>query len=325
MKVDKVFVTGINGLLGTNLTFKLIEKGYFVTAIIRKKNNFIKPKLKNLKLVEGDLLDLKKMADAMKGCRYVVHAAAITSQRLLKLSDYYQANVLGTENIIKACFQTKIEKLIYIGTANTYGYGGLHDLGDECKSMMSPFTKSLYAMSKKRAQQIIDNAVTKLNITTVSPTLMLGAYDTKQSSGKIIQMALNKRFVFYPSGGKNFVHVADVVTAIIKAFDIKKSGQKFIIANENLTYKEFYNKMIRINNQKTALLLIPDSLLFILGLIGDFFRLLKFKTDVSSVNTRILIVKNYYTNEKAKQELHLNFTSIDKAISDWLDFYNRKI
>ncbi|GAB7088560.1 NAD-dependent epimerase/dehydratase family protein [Marinifilum fragile] len=323
--MDKVFVTGINGLLGTNLTLMLIEKGYFVTGLIRKKSNFLKPELKNLKLVEGDLFDLEKMTDAMKGCKYVVHAAAITSQRLLKLSDYYQVNVLGTENIIKACFKTEIEKLIYIGTANTYGYGSLSNPGDECKSMMAPFTKSLYVVSKKRAQQIVDNAATRLNITTISPTFMLGAYDTKPSSGKIIRMALNKRFVYYPSGGKNFVHVADVAKAIIKAFDLKMSGEKFIVANENLTYKEFYHKMILINNQKTALILIPDSLLLILGLIGDLLRLLKFKTDVSSVNTRVLTTKNYYTNEKAKRELNLNFTSVDKAISDSLNFYNQRI
>lgn len=323
--MDNVFVTGINGLLGTNLAFMLIEKGFFVTALIRKKSNFIKPDLKYLKLVEGDLSDFKKIADEMKGCRYVVHAAAITSQRLLKLSDYHQVNVQGTENIIKACIQTKIEKLIYIGTANTFGYGSLYEPGDECKPMIDPFTKSFYAVSKKKAQEIIDTATTKLNITTISPTFMIGAYDTKPSSGKIIQVALNKCFVMCPSGGKNFVHVADVAKAIIKAFGLKQSGQKFILANENLSYKEFYKKVFLINNQRTVLILIPDTLLLILGVIGDLFRLLKFKTNISSINTNILRIKNYYTNKAAKQELDIKFTSVAEAISDWLDFYNQKL
>ncbi|WP_321514971.1 NAD-dependent epimerase/dehydratase family protein [Marinifilum fragile] len=323
--MDKVFVTGINGLLGTNLAFMLIEQGFYVTALIRRKSNFVKPELKNLRLVEGDLSDLNKIIDEVKGCRYVVHTAANTSQGLLKLKDYHQTNVQGTKNIIKACIQNNIEKLIYIGSANTYGYGSLADPGDECKPIKAPFTKSLYAISKKQVQDIIDKETARLNITTISPTFMLGAYDTKPSSGKIILYALNKRFVFYPSGGKNFVHVADVAKAIIKAFALKQSGEKYILANENLSYKEFYKKMVFINSQKTVLIRIPDYLLLAIGLIGDLFRILKFKTNISSVNARILIINNYYNNKKAKQDLGINFSSVDKAIYDSLNFYNNTL
>lgn len=323
--MDKVFVTGISGLLGTNLVIMLIERGYFVTGLIRNKSNFLKPIHRNIKLIEGDLFDLKKITNGMEGCKYVVHTAANTSQRLLKLSNYLPTNVIGTENIIKACIQTKVEKLIYIGTANTFGYGNLFELGNESKIMQAPFTKSFYAISKKRAQTIIDKSTNKLTITTISPTFMIGAYDTKPSSGKIIQLALNKRFVFYPLGGKNFVHVADVAKAIIKAFDIRQSGNKYIIANENLTYKEFYKKLFLINNQKTTLIPIPNYLLFILGLIGDFLRFFKIQTNISSTNLRILTKNSYYTNETAKNELNMKFTPITDAISDWLEFHNHKL
>ena len=202
--------------------------------------------------------------------------------------------------------------------ANTYGYGGILAPGDETLPMKSPFTKSLYALSKNQAQQIIDKAASQLNITTLSPTFMLGTYCSKLGSGSIIAMALNKRFVFYPSGGKNFVHVCDVAKAIIKAFELKQSGQKIIIANENLSYKDFYSKMIFLNNQKSKLILIPNFLLQFIGFAGDFLRFLKIETNVSSVNTKILTINNFYTNKKAKQELNIDFTPINSIIIDSL-------
>ncbi|TRX71449.1 NAD-dependent epimerase/dehydratase family protein [Carboxylicivirga sp. M1479] len=322
--MDKVFVTGANGLLGTNLTLLLLQQGYSVIALVRRKSSFIKPNLDKLTLVEGELLDGEKLKNVTQSCRYLVHIAANTSQNLLKLDDYYEANIQGTENVIQACIHNNIKKLIYVGTANTYGYGSLDEPGSESNPMKHPFTKSLYAMSKKQAQDMVDKASSQLNITSISPTFMLGSYDTKPSSGRIILMALNKRFVFYPSGGKNFVHVCDVAKAIIKAFDIKASGQKFILANENLSYKAFYKKVLSLNKQKTSLIYMPDILLRIIGLLGDCCRSLRIKTDASSANTKALTICNYYSNKKAKNDLNMEFTSIDKAIADSLKYFNQK-
>ncbi len=322
--MENVFVTGANGFLGTNLIVQLIEKGYCVYALVRDKKNFINSNFINLTLIEGDLSDSENLAVQMKGCQYVVHIAANTSQNLLKLEEYYYTNVLGVQNIIDACIENKIQKLIYIGTANTYGYGNAPNLGREEYPMKYPFTKSLYALSKNQAQEIIDKATTRLNITTISPTFMIGAYDSKPSSGRIILMAMDKRIVFYPSGGKNFIHVSDVARAIILAFSLKKSGQKYILANENISYKDFYKKVISQNNQKTTLVPIPDFLLCIVGLFGDFIRQFGVKTDVSSINTKVLTLNNFYTNRKAKQDLDIKFTPIEQAIDDSLNYFNNK-
>jgi len=322
--MDNVFVTGANGLLGTNLVLKLTEQGYGVYALVRNKKSFFNPGLKNLTLVEGDLSNPKQLTEQIKECKYVVHIAANTSQKLLKLEDYYATNVLGTQNIIEACIGNQIKKLIYIGTANTFGYGSKSAPGKEDSPMRNPFTRSLYALSKNQAQKFVDKSATQLNITTISPTFMIGAYDSKPSSGRIILMALNKRFVFFPSGGKNFVHVSDVVNAIIKAFDLNQSGQKYILANENMSYKDFYRKVISLNNQKTTLIPIPNFLLRFIGLIGDFLRCFGVRTDISTVNTKVLTVNNYYSNEKAKKELNIKFTPIERAIVDSLVFFNRR-
>ena len=155
----------------------------------------------------------------------------------------------------------------------------------------------------------------------VNPTFMLGAYDTKPSSGKIILMAWRKKMVFYPPGGKNFVHVEDVAKGILMAIYKGRNGDKYILSNENLSFRDFFQKVNQNSRQKPLMIRLPAPLLNVLGHVGDVFRYLNIKTSLSSVNTRILCINNYYSNKKSIDVLGLSYQSVDKAIDDAIDYF----
>ena len=322
--MKKVFVTGANGLLGTNLIIQLLEENYRVKALVRNTSNFKLISNEKVQVIEGNLGNLKVLNEQINDCEFVVHIAANTNQNLLLLENYYEDNVKGTRNIIAACKTNPVKKLVYIGTANTFGYGDLTKPGDERKPMRSPFTKSYYAQSKQQAQELVDSESYAVNVTSICPTFMIGAHDTKPSSGKIIVMFMNKKMFFYPSGGKNFIHEKDVVQGIIRAMNLPESGGKYILSHENLSYHQFFRKVAALNHQKTCFIPIPNFLLYFLGLIGDGIRFMGIKTSLSSVNTKILTIKNYYSNQKAKTELGISFTPIDNAIIDAINYFNKK-
>ena len=194
----------------------------------------------------------------------------------------------------------------------------------ESKPMRYPHTQSLYAQCKAEAQKCIDTASSKINTVTLSPTFMVGANDTKPSSGKLILAVLNKKVAFYPSGGKNVVAVNDVVHGIIRAFSLKESGHKLILANENLSYKTLFKKIIEQNKQHTLLIPIPDLLLYALDFLGDILRFFKIKTNVSSTNLAVLRINNFYDNSKAMNELNMGFTPIEGAIQEAIFYFNEK-
>ncbi len=320
--MKKVFVTGANGLLGTNLVEVLLSYGFSVVALVRQRKSFVLPSTSNLELVEGSLADIDFLESKISGCCNVVHVAANTSQKMTKLKDYYPANVRGTQNIVEACLRCNVRKLVYVSTANIFGFGSKEIPGDEDTPMRYPFTKSLYALSKKAAQDIVDNVSLELNVTTVCPAFMLGAYDVKPGSGRIVKRALSKRIIFYPPGGKSFIHVRDVACLIVKAFDIKNSGDKILLCNENLTYKEFYKKLFVLSSQKSILVLVPAFLLKMAGFIGDIIRRFGFKTELSSVNMEALCVNNFYSNKKAKKIFGGIFTSLDDALVDTIRYFD---
>jgi dihydroflavonol-4-reductase len=320
--MKKVLVTGISGLLGTNLTETLIENNYFIKGLIRDKTKFEGKNHLNLELHQGNLFD--DLTSALNDVDYVIHIAAETNQNLIYYRDYQKTNYDATIQLFNAATYCKVKKFIFVSTANTLGFGSLTDLGNETKKIKSPFTSSFYAKSKLETEEYLLQKSDEMEVLIVNPTFMLGAYDTKPSSGRIILMGWKKKILFYPPGGKNFVHVKDVASGIIKSLEKGKNKEKYILANKNLSYFEFFEKLNLIANQNPIMIKIPKPVLIGLGYLGDAIRLLKIKTSISSTNMRALCIDNFYSNEKSIQELGINYRHTEVAINDALKYFESK-
>jgi len=298
--MKRVFVTGITGFLGANVLLKLLKDGYFVIALVRKKDNYLGEENENLQLIEGDLFT--DISSFLKDVDYFIHIAAETNQNLLNYEDYKKINYEATVHLFSQSVACGVKKFLFVSTANTLGFGNLEQLGNEEIRQQYPFNQSFYAKSKLETENYLlqNNDLTQVII--LNPTFMIGAYDTKPSSGKIIFWGWKKKIIFYPKGGKNFVHAEDVADGILKAIEQGKNGEKYILANENLKYKEFFQKLNSLTNQKPIMIPIPDFILILIGFAGDFLRFFKIKTNLSSVNMKdlgliiFILIKSQSTN-----------------------------
>ncbi|REC79864.1 dihydroflavonol 4-reductase [Chryseobacterium elymi] len=320
--MKKVFVTGATGLLGTNTIIKLLQYDYYVTALVRKKSSWMGEENENLRLIEGDLFS--DISEHLHGVDAVIHIAAETSQALLHYKDYKKTNYDAVVHLFAQTVSARAGKFLFVSTANTLGYGNPVALGNEKAPQLYPFTCSYYAQSKLETENYLLRQNRETKVMIVNPTFMIGAYDHKPSSGKIIFWAWKKKFVFYPKGGKNFVHAEDVAEGIIKAIENGKNGEKYLLANENLTYKEFFRKVNTITKQAPVMIPIPNSGLVVLGIIGDVLRKLKIKTSLSSPNMKALRINNYYSNRKSSEDLEVRYQTVDKAVKDAIHFFERK-
>ncbi|MGK6351544.1 NAD-dependent epimerase/dehydratase family protein [Parapedobacter sp. DT-150] len=316
-----VLVTGANGLLATNTILALLARGYGVSGLIRNPNKFLLPPQDGLQLVVGDITDPNALERAMEHCDYVIHCAATTEQSLLHYEDYHRINVAGTEHVIQAALKHQVKKIVYVSTANTCGYGSLDQLGDETTPMKSPFKQAWYAKSKREGENRILAARGQIDVTVVNPTFMLGPYDGKPSSGAIIRLGYGKRLVFHPPGGKNFVNVADAALGVVNALEQGKNGEVYLLAGENLSYREFFRKLAQQTGSRPVLIALPKALLLPLGYLGDLLRAVGIKTALSATNMKILCVQNYYTNHKAQRELGVTFHPIDQGIASAVDWF----
>ena len=107
----KVFLTGSTGYVGHQLAIKLANQNLKVVALVRDLNSEKIPNHKNILPVQGDVCDYESVEKNIKDCTYVFHTAAYTNLKNKRLDNFYNTNVVGTENILTASLKHKIKKV----------------------------------------------------------------------------------------------------------------------------------------------------------------------------------------------------------------------
>lgn len=322
--MKKVLVTGANGFLGSNVARELYRNGYDVKLMMRASSSAEVINDIPCEIFYGKINDAADVNKAVAGCDFVVHTASVTQQWAIKPEEYEQVNIAGTKNIVQACLAYDIKKLVHVSTANTFGPGNKYHAANELSAFRFMKVNSPYINTKYIAQQYVLEQVIqkKLPAVIVNPTFMIGEYDSKPSSGQIILYGMNKRFLFFPPGGKNFVHIRDVSRGILNALENGINGECYLMAGENLSYKNFFKLLADVSGQKQILIPIPPAALKIGGLAGSFigaFRKTAVKLNYASGS--MLCLHNYYSGEKSEKELQVKYTPVKTAIANALTWF----
>ena len=323
----KILVTGANGLLGHHVVMQLLERKYDVRIIVRSTKDICFD-LNKVEVELGNFTESSVFRKAAIGCDAVIHIAAVTATNLLNYHDYVPVNLDANRIIIEVCNHLNINTILFVSTTNTIGYGTNDSCSDEKSPFQFPFTQSYYARTKLEAEKIYENAAiapksdSEIHIVIIHPAFMIGAYDVKPSSGKLMLMGYKKRLMLVPRGGKNFVATADVATAICNALTMGSNGEHYLATGINLSFKEFYEIQSRLGGYKQSIIELPDIVLKIAGKIGDMLQLIGIRTDLCSRNINQLLIREYYCNNKIVSSLRMPQTPIESAITNALDWFN---
>ena len=321
----KVLVTGANGLLASNLVRELLIAGYEVRGLVRENSNLLPLKKTGIELFKGDISNPGDVHKAIAGCNIVVHAAARTTQWPTHFQAYKKENVDATRLLLDEAVRMSIERFIFVSSANAFNPGSLTDPGTE-QSSFNHAGKSGYMVSKYQAQKLVLDEFhhSGLHTLVVNPTFMLGKYDAKPSSGQIILMAQGKILMGCPRGGKNFVHVADAARGIVNAITLGKPGECYLLANENLSYYEFFSRLRQVTGTPRRLFRLSADVIRTGGTLGTIYSKLTSGTvKLDRINAELLCTDNYYSPGKAVKELKMPQTPVSKAIEDSLEWFGQ--
>lgn len=320
-----MLVTGANGLLGSNTIEALLKDGYEVVAFVRKNANLVALSGLNCTIFKGDISNSKDLQQALKGCEFVIHSAARTEQFPSNLAAYQTINIDSTQLLVECCKLHSIKRLIYVSTANCFTNGTLLKPGNENSQFMPWLEKSGYAYSKYLAQEFILNEVktNQFPAIVVAPTFLLGARDSKPSSGQLVLHGLKKRIVFYPPGGKSFIDASLAAQAIVNALAKGKNGECYLLAGENVSYKDFFKHVRKVSRKKQILIGIPRWLISVTGyLFSAFENILRISLPFNRTTQKLLCLPNYFSHRKATKELDLHHTKIDDTLRNTIDWFN---
>ena len=324
--LPRVLVTGANGFLGRHLVAELLGRGYPVRALVRPggAGSAALPPLAALPL-EVCELDLARvvrkneLAAAISGCGAIIHAAALAQVNPARSRAVWAANLGGTEQVLHLARQGGVGRLVYVGTANVFGFGSKENPGDETQPYQGRRYSLDYMDSKRAATDRVLRAVAReqLPAVLVHPTFMLGPGDARPTSGALLLELRAGRLPGYPPGGKNYVHVRDVAVATVNALTLGRVGESYILGNENLSYREAFGLMAEIMGVGPPRWPVPAALANFYGAACDLKARLTGRP--AQVNSAMVAVANdghYFTPQKARLELSLPQTPTPQAVAD---------
>jgi dihydroflavonol-4-reductase len=321
-----VLVTGANGFLGRHLVAELLRRGYPVRALVRPGGaaSPALPPLQSLpiEVCELDLAQVVRKAalvDTIGGCGAIIHAAAVAQVNPARSRAVRDTNIHGTEQALRLARKGGVERLVYVGTANVFGFGSKQRPGDETQPYAGRRYGLAYMDSKRAATDRVLAAVAReqLPAVLVHPTFMLGPGDARPTSGALLLALHAGQLPGYPLGGKNYVHVQDVAVATVNALTQGRVGESYILGNENLSYKEAFELISKVLGVASPRWPVPPPLANFYGAICDLKAFLTGRpAQVNSAMTAVANDGHYFTAQKACYELSLPQTPVSQAVAE---------
>ena len=318
----KVFVTGGTGFIGANLIRLLLQNNYAVRVLVRPESNLDNLKNLEVEIVEGNLTDAN-LSQSLKGCKILFHCAAHYSlwQRDRLLLEQY--NIIGTRNILASARQAGIERTIYTSSVAAIGVKPGVAVNENYQSPVENLV-GYYKKSKYWAEQEAQNAV-KLgqDIVIVNPSTPIGPWDIKPTpTGDLILRFLRRKMPAYVNTGFNFIDVRDVAQGHLLALEKGKTGERYILGNQNLTLKQFLDLLSEITGlpapEKTIPVWLPLGIAWVDEMI---LANLGKKPSLPLDGVKMSRQPMYYNPSKAVQELGLPQSSIKTALKDAVNWF----
>ncbi len=242
----QVFITGGTGFLGSYIIKELVEKGYSVIALRRSKKipaylpSFI---FENVEWIDGDILDVVILEEAMKNANAVIHAAAHVSFNKSDRQVMYQTNIEGTANVVNAAIENNIPRFIHISSVAAVGRTINGELVTEEKKWEESSTNTHYGKTKYGGEMEAWRGMGEgLSLVVVNPSTVIGYGDWNNSSCKLFKNVYDT-FPWYSNGINGFVDVEDVARAIVLLMETSISNERFIINGDNWSFRKLFNSI----------------------------------------------------------------------------------
>ncbi|MCK4569125.1 MAG: NAD-dependent epimerase/dehydratase family protein [Bacteroidales bacterium] len=246
-----IFVTGGTGLAGSHLLLELTAQGKNVRALRRKSSNtdFVRHvfnayakdperQLGMIEWVEGDVLDIYSLEDAMEGVTQVYHNAAVVSFSPRQKELVHRVNVEGTANMVNTALNKGVKKLCHLSSIAALGRAKQDGITDESTTWITSRYNSHYAISKYNGEREVWRGTAEgLDAVVVLPSIILGLADINNGSMQLFKTIL-RGIPFYTPGTNGYIDARDIARAQIFLMESKVKNEKFVVSAENLGYRE---------------------------------------------------------------------------------------
>lgn len=320
----KVFVTGGTGFIGGEVVRQLRARGDEVVCLARSAEKGAKLTELGCQLVVGDLGDEAAIRRGTEGCDGVVHAAAMYEVGIpaKQRPAMYEANVRGTERVLRAALEAKAPKVVYVSTVGVFGNTRRKVVDETYEHPGKEFT-SYYEETKLEAHRIAKRMIAEegLPCVIVQPGGVYGPGDTSQVADLLEQFLAGKMPLLpFPELGICLSHVEDVAGGILLALDRGTPGEAYVISGPVTTMRDAIETVAGLTGRKAPKHAMPVGLIKAMTPIGPLVG----KLMGQPPNLRELIssadgVTFWASHEKASRELGYSPRGMEEGLRQTLE------
>ena len=319
-----VLVTGVSGFVGSAVARALAARGTRVRGLIRESSP--RANLTDFpgELVEGDLRDAEAVARAMVGVRHLFHVAADYRLWAPDPEEIVRNNAATTRIVMEAALAAGVERVVYTSSVATLKPrdGGP---ADESRAAAPDQVVGAYKRSKVVAERLVEDMVAKrgLPAVIVQPSTPIGPRDVRPTpTGRIIVEAANGRMPAFVDSGLNLVHVDDVATGHLLAFDKGRVGARYILGGQDVMLGDMLAEIAAIVGRKPPTIRIPRAPLFPLAWVNEqVARVTGGDPFLNMDSLRMAKHRMFFTSARAEAELGYRARPHREALADAIAWF----
>lgn len=297
----KVLVTGSTGFIGSKLVKRLLQEGWQVRCLVRKKQTHIR----KLEYIFGDLSDPTSLAKACKGVDIVFNLAAVLPHHNLPASEYFKTNYEGVKNILQASVKSKVKRVVHVSTVGIFGSTDNSIVDEKSKHR----TNDPYSESKEAAEKLIAEYIKakKIAIVIIRPTLAYGPGDIRPGFSDLFKFIWKRIFILVGSGENYFhtIYIDNLIDALLLAATKKEAiGEDFIIGDDPCPkMKEVVFAISKAERRLIYPFFIPVVIARVIGIFFDISSKLGIPKILNSRRVKFITENRRFSINKAKNIL----------------------
>lgn len=257
---DLVLVTGAGGFLGRHLVAALRQGGARVRTLGRRHRPELEPW--EVEQHQGSVTEPGDVARAVEGVDAVYHLAGIVSREPKDRGAMYGVHVRGTRNVLQACRDAGIDRVLHVSTSGTVAVSERPDFvaTEESPIAWDIIRKWPYYESKAFAEkEVADFVAAGLPVRMARPSLLLGPGDVEGSStGDVVKFLCGDIKAALP-GGVSAVDVRDVAAILPTLLDRGEPGVGYLLGAANLPVADFLKMLEQVSGVRAPAFTVPRA------------------------------------------------------------------
>ena len=320
---DLILITGATGFLGRNICDYLSGQGYTLRALARSTSDTSYLEALGVDVVIGDVLQAETVQAAVKGCDYLIHAAA--HFRLWGQPEPFEkTNIEGTRHVLEAALAENIKKCIHVSTIIVVGPQKPGQIISE-ETPCQPYPSDNYARSKLEGERVA-KSFGKKGLPLV--ILRLGALYGPQGHyafNRLFFEEFLKNWRIEVHQGRHIIfpcYVGDAAWAIDAALKRGRAGEIYNISGPSITHKEANNIISCLTNRSSWRINVPGWLIIEVSRLLELIALFTNREPFYPRNLEPYVFCDWNVNcTKAQRELSYTPSPFAEGARHTLDWY----